>query len=125
MENKNAMTWLFVIEEQNKPIAVKAAFKKDNPIYEPIMPPVSILPCGMASFEIVNTYNRVGKIEISTKVKEAKNFPNTILDSVRGKVDKISMVPDLNSSENERIVKAGIKNMITQGASKKNLSKLA
>ena len=48
-----------------------------------------------------------------------------IFDSVSGKVDKISMVPDLNSSANDRIVNAGIKNIKTQGAITKNLSRVA
>lgn len=124
-EKRKAITWLLVTDEQNKPIAVNAPFKNDNPIYEPIIPPVSILPWGIASFEMVNTYNNVGNSDTSTSVKEAKNLPNMILDSVRGNVDNISMVPDLNSSEKERIVNAGIKNISTQGASIKNLSNVA
>ena len=60
-----------------------------------------------------------------TKVKEAKNFPNTIFDSLIGNVESISIVPDLNSSAKERMVSAGIKNISTQGAIMKNLSRLA
>ena len=106
-------------------MAVKAAFKKDNPMYDPIMPPVSIFPLVVESVEMVKTYRRVGINEMNTKVNEAKNFPITILLSLRGRVDKISIVPVLNSSANDRIVSAGIKNIRIHGAKRKNLSKLA
>jgi hypothetical protein len=39
-------------------MAVKAAFKKDNPMYDPTMPPVSILPLVVESVEMVKTYRQ-------------------------------------------------------------------
>lgn len=77
------------------------------------------------NWEIVITYNKEGIKENKTIANEAKNFPKMILDSFSGNVERISIVPDLNSSENERMVSAGIKNMITHGAILKNRSKVA
>lgn len=89
------------------------------------MPPLSIFPLITESWEIVNIYKTEGIKDIRTKEKEAKNLPTTILYSEIGKVERISIVPDLNSSANERIVSAGIRNIITQGVIMKNLSKVA
>ncbi|KXK43394.1 MAG: hypothetical protein UZ11_BCD004000713 [Bacteroidetes bacterium OLB11] len=46
-------------------------------------------------------------------------------DSFNGMVERISIVPSLNSSENERIVSAGIKNIKTQGEIEKKRSSVA
>ena len=42
----NDTIWLLVILETNIPIATKTAAKKNKPIYEPIIPPLSRLPSG-------------------------------------------------------------------------------
>ena len=89
------------------------------------MPPVSILPGTTDNRDMVSTYNKVGKREKSTNTKDAKNLPKMMSFSFRGNVDNISMVPDLYSSANERMVNAGNKNKSTQGAKAKNLSIVA
>ena len=54
--------------------------------------------------------------------KIAMYLPATIWNLVSGLVCNISNVPDLNSSEKERIVIAGTKNISTQGDSSKKIS---
>jgi hypothetical protein len=51
-----------------------------------------------------------------------KYLPKTICQEESGFVFSISNVPALNSSESERMVIAGTRNIRTQGASSKNLS---
>ena len=63
-------------------------------------------------------------MEITTRIKPAMNFENTKLNSVMGLVSKSSNVPVLFSSENIRIVIAGISNRNIVGAKMKNGVKL-
>ncbi len=121
---KNAITALLVKPEQHNPIAEKTAAKKKSPIYEPVIPPVSIPPPADKDC-IVNTYIKVGNSEKRITVSMAKYFPKTICQVVNGRVCKISKVPVLNSSESVRIVIAGIKKRRIHGASSKNLSSVA
>ena len=58
-------------------------------------------------------------------IKMATYLPKTILRLEIGFVMSNSKVPDLNSSESERIEIAGIKNIKTQGANSKNLLRVA
>lgn len=67
----------------------------------------------------------VGRITKSNTIRIEKYLPKTICHLVRGFVCKISNVPPLNSSESVRIVMAGTKKSNIQGASSKNLSKVA
>jgi hypothetical protein len=67
----------------------------------------------------------VGSIDNIVIVNPAKYLPKIICNSVIGFVTNNSMVPDLFSSEKERMVMAGIKNKNTHGAMLKKLSMLA
>jgi hypothetical protein len=65
----------------------------------------------------------VGKIASNNTTSIEKYFPNTICQADKGFVLRISNVPALNSSDSERMVIAGTKNIKIQGASSKNLSR--
>ena len=69
---------------------------------------------------IVITYKKVGIREMMITIITAKYFPHTICLEVRGRVCKVSKVPDLYSSAKLRIANAGIKKINIQGASSKN-----
>ncbi len=56
----------------------------------------------------------INTIRIENKMK--RYFPNTICKGVSGLVDSVSKVPDLYSSESDRMEIAGTKNSKTQGA---------
>ena len=62
----------------------------------------------------------VGRIEISTSVKPAKYLARMIVESEMGLVNNNSMVPVLFSSENERMVIAGISMIKMIGLIEKN-----
>ena len=68
---------------------------------------------------------RVGNKAKATKTKHAKNFPNTISQSVKGLVVKNSIVPVCVSSASVRIVRAGIRNIKIMGARSKSGSSVA
>ena len=61
-------------------------------------------------------YTRVGSTENTTSNNPAKYLARIICRSVSGRVSNSSMVPDFFSSENNRIVMAGMRNIKTQGA---------
>jgi hypothetical protein len=67
----------------------------------------------------------VGTNTINNEVMMKKNLPITILKWETGLVDKVSYVPVLNSSENERIEMAGTSISKTQGANLKKGDKFA
>ena len=46
-DSKKARIWLLVTELQNNPIETNDALRKNNPMYEPHIPPLSTLPTGM------------------------------------------------------------------------------
>src|SRR4051812_48037102 len=100
--NKNATTGLKLNPEHAIPIEAKTAARKISPIYEPIIPPVSIFP--LDNDLIVDTYNAVGSSTMRMIVMIAKYFPVTICHGVTGFVFRISIVPDLFSSDNVRMV---------------------
>lgn len=48
-ETMKDIIWLSVIDDENKPIETNAALRKNNPIYDPQVPPISIFPTGKPS----------------------------------------------------------------------------
>ena len=64
----------------------------------------------------------VGRIASNSTINIEKYLPSVICQEDKGFVFKISNVPALNSSDSERMVMAGTRNMNIQGASSKNLS---
>src|SRR5699024_3418852 len=66
-----------------------------------------------------------GSNDIKIRITAAKYFPNTICILVIGLVCSISIVPNLNSSLNNRMLTAGIKNIRIHGDSSKNGDKSA
>src|SRR5699024_7926355 len=65
-------------------------------------------------------YSMLGSKAIIIRITAAKYFPNTICRLVIGLVCSISIVPNLNSSLNKRMLTAGIKNIRIHGDSSKN-----
>lgn len=120
---KKAITALLVNPEQQIPMDVNTAVRKNNPIYDPVMPPLSI--AFVDNDCMVNTYNKVGSNTKRIIIKTAKYLPKTICHLDMGRVNNISKVPVLNSSESERIVNAGIMNKKIHGENSKNLSRVA
>ena len=59
------------------------------------------------------------------RINPAKYFAKTIFISVKGLVNKNSIVPDFLSSENNRIVIAGTRNKYTHGVNVNKLSGVA
>ena len=70
-----------------------------------------------------STMGKVKAKEIKSKKTPAKNFPNTICFSKRGRERRTSKVFCFLSSENIRIAKAGTKITNTQGIKEKKLIK--
>src|SRR5690554_942457 len=97
-------------------MAVKPLPRKNNPRYDPHVPPTSKLPGGLPSCHTLYTYIKVGNRESSTSTTPARYFAKITCKSVRGRVKRSSMVPVRLSSEKDRMVMAGTKNMKTQGA---------
>jgi len=120
---KKAITAFDVSPEHHILIAAKTAARNINPIYDPIIPPVSMPPAADNEW-IVKTYSSVGSNAIRITESTAKYLPKTICHFVRGRVCKISNVPVLYSSEKLRIAKAGIRKINIQGARSKNLSRV-
>ena len=84
---------------------------KDDPInmipkYELIKTPMSKEPSGA----MIKRKDRVHAIITRKTAKVATNFPITIPKSLTGYVSNSSMAPDFFSSENNRIVRSGIRN---------------
>ena len=121
---KKAITAFEVSPEHHMLIAAKTAARNINPIYEPVMPPVSIPPAADNEW-MVKTYKSVGSNAMRITESTAKYLPKTICHFVSGLVCKISKVPVLYSSEKLRMAKAGIRKINIQGARLKNLSSVA
>ena len=121
---KKAITAFEVSPEHHVHIEAKTDASKISPIYDPVIPPLSIVPAADNEW-MVYTYKSVGSNAINTTDSTAKYLPRTICHFVRGRVCKISNVPVLYSSEKLRIDKAGMRKMNIHGASSKNLSSVA
>lgn len=121
---KNAITAFDVRPEHHVLIDAKTEASKTNPIYDPVIPPVSIVPVA-DNESIVYTYKSVGISAINTTASTAKYLPKTICHFVRGRVCRISNVPVLYSSAKLRIAKAGIRKINIHGDNSKNLSSVA
>lgn len=120
--NKNEIIWLSVKEEVKIPIATYIPARKKSPINEPQNPPTSIFPIGLPRINTEMKYISVGNKEKITRTKPARYLARITSMSLRGFVKSSSIVPVLLSSENMRIVMAGIRKRNTHGAIKNKVS---
>ena len=121
---RKAITALELRLEHHVLIAAKTDASRNNPMYDPMMAPLSISPVE-DNERIVTTYTRVGIRAVMITNMIAKYFPKTICQLVSGLVCNVSNVPVLNSSAKLRMANAGIKKINTQGARSKNALSVA
>ena len=99
-------------------MAPKQQANNNNPMYEPMMPPVSRLPFGMASSLRLYQYTKVGSRAKMIRITAAMYLASTSCISVSGFVSSNSIVPVRRSSLKLRMVTAGTRKRKTHGAMK-------
>ena len=115
-DERKATIWFLVRAEKNIPALIKAAAIRITPKYEII---TSTIPRWETTDKEIGKL-RVNVTPIAANKTKPVNFESTILSSDKGSVNKVSIVFNLFSSENERMVMAGIKTKNSQGTRPKN-----